>query len=261
MTQPISTFRAQKVRQVILLLAVIVSLALLMAGFKAAAVWFSGLCWLVYLLGTLCPVCSWFGPVMTAIRPDVPAVVLTIDDGPDPRSTPALLEILRQHQATAVFFLIGERARQHPDLVKAIVEHGHQIGNHSLTHPSGRFWMLGPQAMWGEISGCQQVLTEITGSRPQWYRSPVGHSNPFVQPVLQALGLRRVGWSARGYDAVREDVDQVMEKLRPEIKPGAIVLLHEATTIAAPLLQRVLSELSAKGLGTSPLLCDSHSTA
>lgn len=254
MRPPIITIRAQRLRLALLGIAVALSITLLASGMKTEAVWFSGSCWLVYLLGTLRPSCAWFGPVFSSMPPDAAAVVLTIDDGPDPATTPALLALLREHQAPAVFFLIGERAQKHPELVKAIVKDGHQIGNHSLTHPSGRFWMLGPNTMWREIAGCQGVLEAITGSAPLWYRSPVGHSNPFVQPVLNALGLKRIAWSARGFDAVKLDIEQVIQILRPDIKPGSIILLHEATTIAIPLLKRVLEELAAKGLKTRPLV-------
>jgi len=253
MKQPGPTKRAQRIRLGMVGIAAGVSVALLLAGKTGASVLFSGSCWLFYLLGTLRPGCGWFGPVVSSLGGDDSGVILTIDDGPDPDTTPLLLEILRRHQATATFFLIGERARRHPELVRAISQAGHSIGNHSMTHPSGKFWVLGPRRMWREISECQDVLEQITGSPPAWYRSPVGHSNPFVQPVLTALNLRRMAWSARGFDAVRTDVDAIMAALRPDLNAGAIILLHEATPIAATLLEQVLGELEARKLTTRPL--------
>ncbi len=248
MKAPSLTKRAQGLRLGLIGTAAGASLALLLTGQSLASIAFSGACWLIYLLGTLRPGCGWFGPVMTSITEDKPCVLITIDDGPHPDTTPALLEVLNQHGAKAVFFLIGDRAQRHPELVRAIAKAGHGIGNHSMTHPSGTYWMLGPWRMWREIRDCQTVLKQITGSAPRWYRSPVGHSNPFVQPVLSALNLHRMAWSARGYDTIRTNVEVVMRALRPGMRAGAIILLHEGTPMASELLRQVLKELQAKGL-------------
>lgn len=253
MQPPPDVTRAQRLRQSVILIAIIVSVAFVAAGQITAGIIFSALCWINFLLGTLRPNSNLFGPVITNLETNQLAVALTIDDGPDPRTTPVMLDLLRRHEAKATFFLIGERAQAHPDLVKAIADQGHAIGNHSLTHPSGRFWALGPAAMWRQIHGCHDVLQHILGKAPILYRSPVGHTNPFIQPILDALGLRRIGWTARGYDAVLKDVDAILDRIRPDLKPGAIILLHEATDIAEFVLERLLEELRQRGLRTTTL--------
>ena len=145
-----------------------------------------------------------YAPVLARLPATERAVWLTIDDGPS-ADTPAILDSLDRHGARATFFLVGERAQAHPGLVAEIRRRGHEVGNHSQTHPSGRFWALGPRAMAAEVARAQQALAGPTGTPPRWFRSVVGHTNPFLAAPLRAHGLARVAWSARGYDAVDGD--------------------------------------------------------
>lgn len=205
----------------------------------------------VLMLGTLRPSSHLFGAhqrELSAAQAARGEVWLTFDDGPDPVTTPILLEGLARHGVRAGFFLIGEKARRHPELVRAIAAGGHLIGNHSQTHPAGRFWSLPPKAMWQEIAGCQQTLTELLGSPPTLFRPPVGHHNPFVWPPLQALGLKMILWNCRGYDAVHQDSVAVLRRLAAGLKPGAIVLLHEGRADAGALLEGLLQCLAERGL-------------
>lgn len=205
----------------------------------------------VLMLGTLRPSSRLFGAHQRELSPAQAArgeVWLTFDDGPDPLTTPDLLERLARHGIRAGFFLIGEKAHRHPELVRAIAAAGHLIGNHSQTHPAGRFWSLSPAAMWSEIAECQQTLTEITGTPPRLFRPPVGHHNPFVAVPLQALGLSMVLWNCRGFDAVSRDPIAVRRRLQTGLRPGAIVLLHEGRREASDLLEGVLQDLEKRGL-------------
>jgi len=181
---------------------------------------------LLFLWGTLWPRSALFGPVLGRLPTSEKQVWLTIDDGPS-NDTPALLDLLDRHQAKATFFVVGERAMAQPELVREIVRRGHGIGNHSHTHPSATFWMLGPARMRREIAQCQQVLTAITGFAPRWFRAVVGMANPFVSAPLRELGLARTAWSARAFDAVASDPARVLARIERDIQPGAIVLLHE----------------------------------
>ena len=96
-----------------------------------------------------------------------------------------------------------------------------------------------------EIEDAQRQLTAITGRAPRWFRAVVGHANPFVHAPLRDLGLARVGWSARGFDAVHGDVGRVLSSIERDLAPGAIVLLHEgaphgrSVEMIAALLQRL----------------------
>ncbi|PJK11572.1 acetyl xylan esterase [Lysobacteraceae bacterium NML08-0793] len=203
---------------------------------------------LFLLWGVLWPYSSLYGPVLTHLLGDAPRVWLTIDDGPS-HDTRALLDVLDAHRARATFFLVAERARQHPELVQEIIRRGHQIGNHSLSHPAAWFWALGPWRMHDEIHQAQQILGEIAGQPPRWFRAVVGMANPFVHAPLKALGLARVAWSARGFDGVSRSVEEVLATLEKDLRPGAIVLLHEGGDGRhVEILRRVLQRLDALGL-------------
>jgi peptidoglycan/xylan/chitin deacetylase (PgdA/CDA1 family) len=215
-------------------------------GFKFGWPWAIGcgaviaafFCWAV-----LNPYSQILGPIYQTTDFEVP--LITIDDGPDPHDTPILLDLLDRYQIHAIFFMIGEKVRAHPELAREVISRGHEIGNHTLTHPQASFWCAGPWRTRREIAGCQQVMKEVIGIKPRWFRAPVGHRNFFTHPVAAALGLRVMAWNRRGFDAVEKDAEKVLARILPDLSPGDIVLLHESTPIAAELLGGVLEKASS----------------
>ncbi|QOY63919.1 polysaccharide deacetylase family protein [Lysobacter sp. H21R4] len=181
---------------------------------------------LPFLWGTLKPDSRLFSPVLSRLPTHERVVWLTIDDGPSD-DTVAVLDLLDAHAAKATFFLVGERARERPELVREIVRRGHGIGNHSHSHPQSVFWALGPARMREQIDRAQAELTAIAGIAPRWFRAVVGMANPFVASALREHGLARVAWSARGFDAVAADPQAVVARIERDLAPGAIVLMHE----------------------------------
>jgi peptidoglycan/xylan/chitin deacetylase (PgdA/CDA1 family) len=203
----------------------------------------------LFLVPIFLPNSRFYAPVLSRLPGDAPRIWLTIDDGPS-AETPAVLDLLDRHQAKATFFLVGERALARPDLVHAILARGHSLGNHSHRHPQTRFWRLGRAAMAAEIAQCQQALAGIAGAPPRWYRSVVGMTNPFVAPALKQWDLTRVGWSARGYDGVNCQPQQVIDRIVPDLRAGSIVLLHEGAAHGHNLaiIAAVLEAAQARGL-------------
>lgn len=193
----------------------------------------------LYCLAVLRPSCAWLGPVKC--RTGDRSVLITIDDGPDAHDTPLLLDLLDRRGVKAVFFMIGKKAAVYPELVREVMARGHEIGNHTMTHPQATFWCAGPWRTWREISKCQQVLEDITGVKPRWFRAPVGHRNFFTHPIATALGMQVMAWNRRGYDAVETDANKVLARILPSLGPGDIVLLHEGTPIAVEVLEGVLN--------------------
>jgi peptidoglycan/xylan/chitin deacetylase (PgdA/CDA1 family) len=174
---------------------------------------------MLILFPTLVANCQWWGPVMTHFETPRREVWLTIDDGPDPIHTPRLLEILDRFDARATFFVIGERAAKFPAELEAIRAAGHEVANHTATHPSATFWCLPPGRIAREIDRCEIVTRH--------FRAPGGMKNFFVHPVLARRQMELVGWTVRGLDTVSKDADAVAARVLREVKPGAIVLLHE----------------------------------
>lgn len=194
-------------------------------------------CW-----GTLRPASRWFGPVVTRVVGVEP--LLTIDDGPDPDDTPVILDALDRHGVKAVFFVIGQKVREHPELAREIVRRGHELGNHTMTHPQATMWCAGPVRTRREIDEGQRAIEEVTGQRPRWFRAPVGHRNFFTHPVLAEHGLELVAWSQRAFDTVETDVERMVERLTADPGDGGILLMHEATPVARRLIGPVLERLA-----------------
>ena len=203
---------------------------------------------LVFWWGILVPQSALFSPVLVRLPLRDKQVWLTIDDGPSPE-TGAILDLLDQHQAKATFFLVAERAATYPELTREILRRGHDIGNHSCSHPQAWFWALGPRRMAYEIDQAQSLLHEISGQRPRWFRAVVGMANPFVSAPLKRHGLARVAWSARGFDGVVGEVDKVVSRIAGQLQPGAIVLLHEGTAHGNNLaiIEGVLEAMGERG--------------
>jgi peptidoglycan/xylan/chitin deacetylase (PgdA/CDA1 family) len=197
---------------------------------------------------TLWPYSTMFGPNLSRLPTDEKRVWLTIDDGPSD-DTAAILDLLDAHAAKATFFLVGERAAARPELVREIARRGHGVGNHSATHPSRRFWALGPKRLAQEIGRTQAVLAETLGAPPRWFRAVVGMSNPFVHAVLKRHGLARVAWSARGFDGVFGDPARIVARIERGLAPGAIVLLHEGAAHGGNVetMRLLLQRLDALG--------------
>ena len=201
----------------------------------------------LFLLPVFLPNSGFYAPVLA--RLPGPAVWLTIDDGPSD-DTLCILDLLDRHDAKATFFMVGERAAARPELVREVLRRGHELGNHSQSHPQARFWRLGPRALLREIDDCQQALAAIAGAPPRWYRSVVGMTNPFVAAALRRHGLARVGWSARGFDGVACQPAAVTQRIVRDLVPGAIVLLHEGAAHGHNLaiVEAVLQQLQVRGL-------------
>lgn len=235
------------------LTVVLACLAAAVAGHAALAaiVFFAFGC--VFTWGTLAPGSRLYGPVISRL-PAGEGVLITIDDGPDPDITPALLEVLDRHQAKALFFLIGALAEAQPALVTEILRRGHRIGNHSMTHPAGSFWCLGPWRMWRELAQCEAVLaTHDKPTAKRWFRPPVGHHNLFCHAAAQALGMPMLMWNCRGFDTVDRSVPRVLRRLERGLKPGAIVLLHDGRSTSVAVLDGTLALIAQRGLQTAPV--------
>ena len=168
-------------------------------------------------------------------------VGLTFDDGPSP-TTPALLDALKRNHLRATMFNQGNHAEQYPDLVKAEVQAGMWIGNHTFTHP--HLPQLGEPGTFEEIASTQWVLRDLTGKEPTLFRPPYGETNDQVRADLQRIGLLEVLWTVDSRDwagATPEEIAAAAGRLQP----GGIILMHDwppATIQAIPLIAQVLAE-------------------
>ncbi|MEK4027089.1 polysaccharide deacetylase family protein [Pseudobacillus sp. FSL P4-0506] len=154
-------------------------------------------------------------------------VALTFDDGPDPRYTPLLLDLLEKHHAKATFFIVGAKARAYPDIVREIKKRGHTIGIHNDTHLSN--WLFSPLMFKKQLAKAQVTIMEITGEPTMYYRPPWGHFNLLTLHTVRPL--QTIMWTAIPGDW-KESVQPaaLADKLRKERKQGAIITLHDSGT-------------------------------
>ena len=183
--------------------------------------------WMLVLPGVIRN-CAWFGRVEKSFPTRKRELLLTIDDGPDPRQTPQILDALAKAQVRAVFFVIGKNAEAHPSLCRRMVEEGHSVQNHTYSHPSATFWSAGPRRAKEEIERCSLAIRNSTGRMPLQFRAPVGMANPFVHLAAESCGLKMIGWSATGHDGIAHTPSRAVQRIRQSAAPGGIVLLHES---------------------------------
>lgn len=171
-------------------------------------------------------------PRLCGIEPGA-ALALTFDDGPDAASTPAVLDVLARHHVRATFFLLGRHAAAHADVVRRLVDEGHELAVHGWDH-----WALPlkrPGTVRGELSRSVEVIETLAGVRPRWYRPPFGVMTTEGLLAARAVGLDTVLWSTWGVDwAARATPESVVRRVLRDARPGGCVLLHDTDRCSAP---------------------------
>ena len=198
------------------------------------------------LYPTLRPNVQWLGPVVTRFATSKKEVWLTIDDGPTD-DTRAVLDLFDRHDVRATFFVKGTLTELNGDVIQEILRRAHTLANHSHTHPSGSFWCSPPGRVANEIDRCNDAIQSATGTPPRWFRAPVGLKNFLVHPTLARRGMRLIGWTARGFDAVRSDPREILGRILPHLAPGAIIVLHQGRAHSLRVLEHVIVALKERG--------------
>jgi peptidoglycan/xylan/chitin deacetylase (PgdA/CDA1 family) len=185
-------------------------------------------------------------------------VALTFDDGPDPASTPLIIEMLKKHGIKAHFFIVGRKAAAHPELIRLILDNGHTLGNHTMNHDT--LIMLKTESRLNkEISSCQDVLKGF-GITAYTFRPPAGIVNPKLGPVLYRLGLYCVMFSIRGYDFGNRRIGNIGRNILNNIKDSCIIMLHDRAPSGGATVSELISQMEEaitgirkKGLDFLPL--------
>lgn len=176
-------------------------------------------------------------------------VLLSFDDGPDPVNTPQILDILKEHDATALFFLIGKKVNGNEALVRRIHEEGHLLGSHSFSHdPKMGFWSK--LKVTTDISDGHEGLLTVVPEAGNLYRPPFGVINPTIAMAIKNCGLQSVGWTVRSFDTVKKDPEKLLNRLKRKIKINGsdIVLLHDTQSQTVSILDSLIVDLKKRGL-------------
>ncbi len=212
---------------------------------------------LICAIAPVFPRCSYYLPVISRGRKNEKSVALTFDDGPDPAVTLRLLELLARYSVKATFFVTGVNAQRHPELIEAILQGGHTLGNHSYHHSP--FLMLkGKRTLLREVESGQALFRQF-GVVPLAFRPPVGITSPHLWPVLLKLGMFCVNFDCRAGDMGNRRIRNLAQRVLRNVRPGSILLLHEVAPLKGEVeellgqVEAVLVELRVKGLQVQPL--------
>ncbi|MGI5358679.1 polysaccharide deacetylase family protein [Streptomyces sp. CA-252508] len=176
------------------------------------------------------------------------SMVLSFDDGPDPRYTPAILSTLRQYGVRAMFFVCGETAAVNQDLLREMADDGHVVGNHSWSHPL--IPRLRPSRIRDELGSTSDLIERTLGSPPLWYRAPYGAWNRHSFEIGAELGMEPLAWTVDTLDWQEPGTGPIVRRVLDGAGPGVVVLSHDAggdrsQSVAA--LRTYLPELLAAG--------------
>jgi len=146
-----------------------------------------------------------------------------------------MLDMLARHGAQATFFGVGSRIEAYPEISRAIVEAGHELQNHTMSHPAATFWQASRKQTFDEIQRANRVIERVVGKRPTRFRAPVGMINPWTHDACEANRLEIVGWSASARDGLGPIQPEIaVERLLSGLEPGAILVLHEGSSGETP---------------------------
>jgi len=202
--------------------------------------------------------CSYYMPVISRGNSGKKAVALTFDDGPDPYTTPPLLDLLERYNVRVTFFVTGTKAAAGPDLIRAILARGHCVGNHTCSHDN--FIMLkNTRAIMNEIGETQSVLGRFAVTSHA-FRPPVGITSPRTKNILMKYGMYNVGFSCRGNDFGNRRIKGLAGRVLGRVKADDIIMLHDVMPPKNECLNSWLNEVDLvlagiieKGLVILPL--------
>jgi peptidoglycan/xylan/chitin deacetylase (PgdA/CDA1 family) len=200
---------------------------------------------------------QWLGPTDWHGRTDTSSVALTFDDGPS-ADTKLVLNVLRQYEVPATFFMLGRQVERHPNIARRVAAEGHEIGNHSHSH---RIYLYsGARVVQREMQDAQEAIIKTTGVAPRFSRPPCGVRTLVYFSVARQMNLRTVQWTVAGMDWKNLRAGQITREVLKNVRAGSIILLHDGdsarrrdrmeTVLALPL---IIERLRRRGLNIVPL--------
>jgi len=173
-------------------------------------------------------------------------IALTFDDGPVPGVTDRILDELKQRGGRATFFMIGERIAAAPELARRVIAEGHEIGNHTYTHP--KLTELPPMRVEEEIQRTQDAIREVLGLQPAWFRPPYLAFRDNLAPFVTTRGMRIVHGNVDPADWSRPGEEKILEAITRDTKAGSIIICHDFCEQTANAMGTILDKLLAAGL-------------
>lgn len=165
-------------------------------------------------------------------------IAISFDDGPD-SETNAILDVLKEFQTPATFFLIGNKINNRTQIIQRMHQEGHIIGNHTFTHG---LWIdfKTTKGFVKEIESTSAAIHQIIGKRPLYFRPPYGVTTPALARAVKKLKLQVIGWNIRSLDTSIQNKNSVLKRIQARIQPGAILLMHDTVQNNSELLKEIL---------------------
>ena len=172
-------------------------------------------------------------------------VAFTFDDGPHPKVTPRILQTLRNYNIKATFFMLGNQVEKYPDLAKQVADYGHEIGNHTYSHPNLK--KLTTEEMMEEIHRTNEIITLTTGIKPTSFRPPYGIYTDEVLHYTKQNGYSTILWSVDSLDWKSRNASAINHTVTQHTTNGSIILMHDIHAATADALPQLIQTLQAKG--------------
>ena len=172
-------------------------------------------------------------------------IALTFDDGPTPGVTDRILDELKQRRISATFFMIGNCVAAAPDLARRVLAEGHEIGNHSFTHP--KLNTLPDAEVDAELQKTQEIFTRELNYQSKWFRPPYGAFRKNQSSIPYGKGLGVVLWSFDSRDWAQPGEDKIIDTITSQTQPGSIVICHDRHEQTANCIGRILDGLLERG--------------
>ena len=180
--------------------------------------------------------------VSGSVNQEPPKIAITFDDGPSSLCTPELLDGLKERDVKATFFLIGQNAEKHPDIVKRLDDEGHLIGNHTYHHVE--ITKVSNEEAYKEITDTNEAIYKITGKTPEYMRPPFGLWQRNLELDLEVLPVM---WTIDPLDWTTENVDEIVNKVVTEAEENDIILLHDCYKTSVEAALKIIDTLKEKG--------------
>lgn len=190
-------------------------------------------------------------PIYSVDKKDEKICAISFDAAWGNEDTQTLIEILKKHDVKTTFFVVGSWVDKYPESVKQLSDAGHEIMNHSDTHP--HMTQLSADAMKKEIESCDSKIEKITGVKPFLFRPPYGDYNSEVIKNLSDCGHYTIQWSVDSLDWKDLSADEIFKRVTTSIHPGAIVLFHNAAKNTPQALDAILTQLKSDGYKIVPI--------
>lgn len=180
------------------------------------------------------------------VEGDGPYIALTFDDGPGKTTTPRLLDLLAKKHVKVTFFILGENAQENPEILKREIAEGHEIGNHSWSHPN--LGKMSDDAVRSQLQRTQDLVFQVTGTKPKIMRPPYGSfSDRQKKWAHEQFNFKTIMWEVDPLDWKKPGPSVVAHKIVSETRPGYIILAHDIHAGTVDAMEETIDGLLAKG--------------